>query len=149
MATAAHPTTSSRQRIPLHDPPLLSPPRHITQTSHSDPRKTTIIPLSRTRPPTQKVIDHKLNINLLIEACHNVHPEHRTPPTVRHHHHTSISRPSPFTTHTTTILTQLTATTDTYNRQLGSPPGAFALFYATYSGGYRYKRHHPSSPPYL
>ena len=79
-----------------------------------------------------KVIDHKLNINLLIDACHMVHPTQRTPPQLC----ATTTTPQvpclpPITIYATTIPTQLTATHDTYRRQIGPPPGASTLFYAT------------------
>ena len=79
-----------------------------------------------------KVIDHKLNINLLSDACHMVHPTQRTPPQLC----ATTTNPQapglpPLTTYATTIPTQLTTTRDTYIRQRGPSPGVSVLFYAT------------------
>ena len=78
------------------------------------------------------MIVHKLNINLLSEACYILYPTQRTTPQLC----PTTTTPQdpdlpPLTTYATTIHTQLTATHDTYNRQLGPPQGASALFYAT------------------
>ena len=65
----------------------------------------------------KKVIDHKLNINLLSKACHMVHPKERTPSqlcaTTTTHKAPGLP---PLITYATTIPTQLTATHDTYSR---------------------------------
>ena len=79
-----------------------------------------------------KMIEHKLNMNLHSEVCHMVHPTHQTPSQLFATTTTSQAPGLPlFTTYAITILTQLTGTHNTYSRQLGPPPGISALFYAT------------------
>ena len=99
--------------------------------THKQLHKSMCAALGRQR---NKIIDHKININLLSDACNMVHPKNRTPPQLC----ATTTTPQapglpPLTTYATTIPAQLTATHDTYSRQLGPPPGTSALFYATRS----------------